>query len=137
MVNLIREEFEALVERSVEALPAAFRRKIDNVAVVVQDWPTRDDLDAGSVPAGDTLFGIYQGISYPHREPTSYSGALPDRLVIFRGPICEAARSRSGAARIIRETVIHEVGHYFGLTESEIRAAERARARRARKNSTG
>lgn len=127
MIDVPRQEFEELVERSLRSLPSAFKRRIDNVAVLVEEWPRAEDLDTAGVPPGDTLLGLYQGVSYPRREPTSYHGALPDRLVLYRGPICEASAAPQDVERTVRETVIHEVGHYFGLTESEIRRAERAR----------
>jgi predicted Zn-dependent protease with MMP-like domain len=119
-----------LVARALDELPAAFRKRIENVAVIVQQWPTKEDLEDGGVPKGQTLLGLYQGVSLPHRGATSYHGALPDRLVIFSGPILASAGSPADVTRMVRETVIHEVGHYFGLSEREIQRAERARTRR-------
>ena len=125
-----RKSFDAMVERALASLPSSFRARIENVAVMVEDWPDDEDLDEAGVPEDETLLGLYQGVALTKRDPSSYHGALPDRLLLYRGPILEEADTKADVERVIRETVIHEVGHYFGLSESEIQRAEGARPER-------
>ncbi|MGE5234397.1 MAG: metallopeptidase family protein [Acidobacteriota bacterium] len=115
------EEFEAVVAEALDGIPAELGELIQNVAVVVEDEPTEDDLfDAGLDPDEDTLFGLYQGVALPERGGGSYGGTLPDRIVIYRLPLLEACSSRRELIREIRDTVVHEVGHYFGLDEDQL-----------------
>jgi len=116
-----QEEFEAVVAEALDGIPAELGELIHNVAVVVEDEPTEDDLfDAGLDPDEDTLFGLYQGVALPERGGGSYGGTLPDRIVIYRLPLLEACSSRRELIREIRDTVVHEVGHYFGLDEDQL-----------------
>jgi predicted Zn-dependent protease with MMP-like domain len=98
-------EFEQLVEQALDELPARFMNLLDNVAVVVEEEPTDEDYDVLEDPHNE-LLGMFR------RQPP-----LPAQIVIFRGPILRIARHRSDAVRQIRETVIHELGHYFGLDD--------------------
>jgi len=98
-------EFEQLVEKTLGELPARFAELLDNVVVLVESEPTDEDLDLLDDPDNE-LLGVFR--NHP---------PLPDQVVIFRGPILRSARSRRDAERQIRETVIHELGHYFGLDD--------------------
>ena len=100
-----KRDFENLVEQALGELPARFATLLNNVAVLVEEEPTDDDIDALDDP-DDELLGIFR--AHP---------PLPDQVVIFRGPILRSARNRSEAVREIRDTVIHELGHYFGLDD--------------------
>ncbi len=117
-----REEFEALVEEALEQLPEEFAAALDNVAVMVEEEPSDDDLEGVGIdpddPDRDELFGLYQGVPLPDRD--SFYTALPDRVLIYRGPILRACRTRREVIREVRETVQHELGHYFGLEEHEL-----------------
>ena len=121
-MRISREEFEALVEQAVEQLPEEFREALDNVAVMVEEEPSEEDLEEVGIdlddPDADELFGLYQGVPLAQRD-TQYGG-LPDRVLIFRGPILRACETRREAIREIRDTVQHELGHYFGLEEDEL-----------------
>lgn len=121
-MRVTREEFEALVERAVEGLPDEFKSMLDNVAVMVEEEPTDEDLEEVGIdpadPERDELFGLYHGIPLPERG-SSYS-ALPDRVLIYRGPILRCCETRREAIREIRDTVLHELGHYYGLEEDEL-----------------
>jgi predicted Zn-dependent protease with MMP-like domain len=117
-VNRIsRREFEQLVEQALGELPERFAALLDNVAIVVEEEPTDDDLDALDEEA-DELLGIYRGV--PMTERSYDSIRLPDQIAIFRGPILRVARSRTEALHEIRDTVVHELGHYFGLDDEEM-----------------
>ena len=113
-------EFDRLVERALQAVPARFRRKLRNVAIVVEPEPPQ---------AG--LLGLYEGRPLTHRS-VSDSFTLPDRITIFQGPHERLARNRRHLERMLEDTVWHEVAHYFGMSESQVRLAERRRRRQAR-----
>jgi predicted Zn-dependent protease with MMP-like domain len=120
MIRMGREEFEAAVAEALDGLPPELGARIENLAVVVEDEPSDEllrelDLD----PEEETLYGVYQGVELGARGG-SYGGALPDRVVIFRLPLLEACDSRREVLREIRATVVHEVGHYFGLDEDQL-----------------
>jgi len=118
-VRVNRREFRELVARALEALPPEFARALDNVAVVVEEEPTAEDLaSVGLDPEHDDLFGLYQGVPLPERG-TRYE-ALPDRIAIYRLPILWACGTRAEVVEEVRTTVIHELGHYFGLPDSEL-----------------
>lgn len=120
MLRLSRAEFEGVVARALDSLPSHIAAYLDNVAVVVEEEPSEEDLrEVGLDPATDTLFGLYQGVSLPERG-ADYCLALPDRIVIYRRPLLEECQSREELIREIRDTVIHEVGHYFGLAEEDL-----------------
>jgi predicted Zn-dependent protease with MMP-like domain len=117
VIFISRETFEQLVEEALGELPKNFADLLQNIAVVVEEEPSADDLDLVEDEGGE-LLGIYRGVPLPQR---SYGMTLmPDRIAIFRGPILRVARSRYDAHRQIRETVIHELGHYFGLDDHQM-----------------
>lgn len=119
-IRLSREQFEQLVEKAIDSLPDDFAALLDNVVVLVEEEPTDEDLAEVEMTAdeGDDLFGLYHGVSLLERD-SAYS-ALPDRITIFRGPILRACASRREVVREVRDTVIHELGHYFGMEEEQM-----------------
>ncbi|KAB2957445.1 MAG: metallopeptidase family protein [Thermoanaerobaculia bacterium] len=121
-MRVSREEFEALVEEALGQLPEEFKAALDNVAVMVEEEPGEEDLEEVGIDPGDAdrdeLFGLYQGVPLPERD--SFYNALPDRVLIFRGPILRACDTRRQVIREVRDTVQHELGHYFGLEEDEL-----------------
>jgi len=118
-MHLSRREFERLVSEALDGLPAEFAGAVENVSVVIEEEPSAEDLVAvGLDPEEDTLFGLYQGVSLPERG-LEYSG-LPDRIVIYRRPVLEYCESREEIVEEIRVTVLHELGHYFGLGEEDV-----------------
>jgi predicted Zn-dependent protease with MMP-like domain len=120
MLRLSRAEFERAVARALDGLPPHLAAYLENVAVVVEDEPTDEELRAvGLDPETETLFGLYQGVSLPERG-AHYSLALPDRIVIYRLPLLDQCETREELIREIRDTVIHEIGHYFGLDEADL-----------------
>ena len=123
MPRLTRRAFERLVEEALATIPRKFRDAIANVAVVVEDEPTPDILDELEIPDGDTLYGLYQGTPLTERQ-WSQEPRVPDKVSIYQRPIEEDAESEDDIVWMIGETVIHEFGHYFGLSEDEIEAIE-------------
>ena len=113
------EEFEQMVADALDEIPPELGNEMENVAVIVEDWPTRRQL--ASVGAGGTLLGLYEGIPLTKRGPMSYTGVSPDRITIFRGPLTHLARDDADLARRVRVTVLHEVGHYFGMSDDRLR----------------
>ena len=123
---MIAEDFDLLVERAYARIPARFRRRLANVAVVVEQEPTAAQLARGGVRRGGTLLGLYEGRPLTHRSVFE-SFAMPDRITIFQGPHERLARSYGELERMVEDTIWHEVAHYFGLDERQVRAAERRR----------
>jgi predicted Zn-dependent protease with MMP-like domain len=114
-------DFEALVEQAIEELPPDFARLLDNIVIVVEEEPTDEDLETlgEDRDEDDELLGIYRGIARPHRTHDMLP-VLPDQIAVFRGPILRVARGRRAIVREVRETIIHELGHYFGLQDDEM-----------------
>ena len=104
-----RHEFERVVDQVIEDLPGWVHDRIDNLVVLVEDWPTEEQ--------GDVL-GIYDGVSLAER--TDYSGVLPDQIVIFYGPHLELGLSESELRDEIRRTVLHELGHHLGIDDRRL-----------------
>jgi predicted Zn-dependent protease with MMP-like domain len=122
-VSLSRRQFERLVERALRTLPRAFRAKLDNVAVVIEDWADDETLADMGIEPPDTLYGLYRGVDLTRRD-SFYGNVLPDTITIYQGPIEEDAASRAEMAQIVRETVMHELGHYFGLDDEQLHEIE-------------
>jgi predicted Zn-dependent protease with MMP-like domain len=120
---MTRDEFTQLVEDALKEIPRSFRAAMKNVVVVVEDAPPPHVLEEMDVQPGDTLFGLYQGTPLPERG-WGYGNALPDRISIYQRPIVEACEDDEEIRDCVAETVIHEFGHYFGMSEEEIEAIE-------------
>ena len=111
-----REQFEQLVADALDGLPPNLGKMMENVAVVVEDWPTAEQLGGRR----GTLLGLYVGIALTRRSPLSYGGVMPDRIFIFRGPISRLAADDEALVELVRTTVIHEVGHHFGISDARL-----------------
>jgi predicted Zn-dependent protease with MMP-like domain len=120
---MTRRQFEALVERALRQLPRKFRERIANIAVVVEDWADDQTLEEMEIEPPDTLYGLYRGIDLTRRD-SSYGNVLPDVITIYQGPIEEDAADEEEMREIVRETVIHELGHYFGLDDETMHRIE-------------
>ena len=151
---MTRDIFERLVAEGIQAVPQKFLDKLSNVAVVVEDEPTEEQLKhnhvrRGWIPyestqynlpnvgkisrhgtpysrTGWTLFGLYEGVPQTARG-SSYGWVLPDKITIFQKPIEEAERSPEEIKEIVKDTVWHEIAHHFGMNEGEVRTRERMR----------
>lgn len=117
------EEFEDEVQRVVEELPEEFKSQLDNVDILVEIWPTEGDLHSILAHPGTTLFGLYKGVPKTKRG-SSYSAVLPDKITIYAGPILTLSPTLEDAKIQIKKTVLHEIGHYFGMSEESIRKAQ-------------
>ena len=107
-----------MVADALDDIPPDLADAIDNVVVLVEEWPTAQQLaDAGGT---GMLLGLYEGVPATARGPISYAGVAPDRITIFRGPLTRAARDRADLAAQVRVTVLHEIGHAFGITEDRL-----------------
>ena len=96
-----------------------FKDALANVAVVVEEWPPEELLKELEIPPDDTLYGFYHGVPLPERSFQD-SGNLPDKISIYRGPLVEDFPNRNELRRKIRITLLHEIGHYFGMDEEEL-----------------
>jgi predicted Zn-dependent protease with MMP-like domain len=124
--NDTSQSFDRLVADAWARIPARFRRRMKNIALLVEDEPNPAQLSRGRVPHGSTLLGLYEGRPLTQRSVFE-SFAMPDRITIFQGPHERLARSQEDLARLVEDTVWHEVAHYFGMDERQVRAAERRR----------
>jgi predicted Zn-dependent protease with MMP-like domain len=118
-----RELFERLVTDALATIPRRFRAAMANLAIVVEDEPSPELLEEMEIGPPDTLLGLYQGIPLTER-PWDYGNALPDRILLFQGPLERESDDEDDLVVAIGETLIHEVGHYFGLSEEEIEEIE-------------
>jgi len=107
-------DFYELVERALDGLPPELARLLDNVAIVIDDWPDYSTPLVSDGP-GETLYGLYEGIPLTERG-AGYYGVLPDKITIFRGPL-ERDFETGELEEQVRITVVHEVAHYFGFDE--------------------
>jgi predicted Zn-dependent protease with MMP-like domain len=120
---LDRKEFEQLVAEALASIPRRFRSAMKNIAIVVEDEPAPELLTEMGIEPPDTLLGLYQGTPLTERT-WGYGNALPDRVLIFKGPHERDSEDEDDLVVAIGETLIHEVGHYFGLSEEEIEHIE-------------
>jgi predicted Zn-dependent protease with MMP-like domain len=119
-------EFDRLVAAAVERIPARFRKRMKNIAVMVEPEPSAGQLARGRVPHGGTLLGLYEGRPLTQRSVFE-AFAMPDRITIFQGPHERLAHTPEHLAKMVEDTVWHEVAHYFGMSELQVRGAERKR----------
>lgn len=110
-----RERFEELVGDALDSIPESLGSQMENVVVLVEEWPTREQLRGHAM-----LLGLYEGVSLTRRGPMSYDGAAPDRITIFQGSLQRVARDEGDLAAQVRTTVLHEVGHHFGLSDARL-----------------
>jgi predicted Zn-dependent protease with MMP-like domain len=120
---MTREEFQELVAEAVQSIPSRVRNAMQNIAIVIEDEPSPETLAEVAIEPPDTLLGLYQGIPLTERQ-WAHGNVLPDKITLYQWPIEEEAESPEDVVVAIGETLIHEVGHYFGLSEEEIEETE-------------
>lgn len=118
-----RARFERLVADALADIPPRFRAAMQNIAIIVEDEPSRALLREMEVPPGETLFGLYQGVPLTERS-WGHGNVVPDSILLFQGPHEREAVDHDDLIASIAETLIHEIGHYFGLSEDEIQEIE-------------
>lgn len=112
MVEIEAAEFDALVERALDDLPRELASLVSNVVVLVEPEAPAEDPD---------LLGLYDGVALTER-PANYAGGLPDRILLFRGPLTDMAQTREELEREVQVTVVHEIAHHFGLDDARLHA---------------
>ena len=122
-MKLTRKEFEEIVVSSLKRLPKFFREKMKNVDVVIENQASKDLLSDMGIRSPFELLGLYQGIPLDRRG-FYYGNVLPDKITLFQTPIESMCRTKEEVEEKVKEVVIHEVGHYFGLDEERLRALE-------------
>jgi len=120
---MTRESFRVLVDEALETIPKRFRDAMQNIAIVVNDEPSAEQLESVEIEPPDTLLGLYEGIPLPERQ-WAHGNTLPDKITLFQRPIEDSSDDEDDLVVCIGETLIHEVGHYFGLSEEEIEEIE-------------
>jgi predicted Zn-dependent protease with MMP-like domain len=121
---MTRARFRALVGEAIDTIPERFARAIDNVAIVIEDVPSEELLDEMEIGQDDVLLGLYQGTPLPERR-WDHGNTLPDKITLYQRSIEEDCDGDEGEIVVaIGETLIHELGHYFGLSEDEIMEIE-------------
>jgi predicted Zn-dependent protease with MMP-like domain len=120
---MTRAAFERLVAEAVALIPRRFRREMKNLVLVVEDEPSEELLESMEIEPPDSLYGLYQGTPLPERD-WAHGNTLPDTITLYQRPIEEDCDDEDDVRQVIGETLIHEVGHYFGLSEEEIEEIE-------------
>jgi predicted Zn-dependent protease with MMP-like domain len=113
------EAFEELVVEVLDSLPEEILAMLDNVDVVIEDWPSSDHLEQADIEEGNTLYGLYEGVPLTARD-SGYFLIPPDKITIFKRPIEQSCRTTEEIAEQVRITVIHEVAHHFGIGEERL-----------------
>ncbi len=119
-----REKFEKLAEEALDQIPKKFKKLISNLALIVEQKPSREIFEkTGSTPLSSIL-GHYHGVPFKHRGPF-YGNIPPDVIVIYQKPIENICSTEEEIKKKVREVVFHEIGHYFGLSDKELKEIER------------
>jgi predicted Zn-dependent protease with MMP-like domain len=122
MIDISDEEFDRLISEALVSLPGEHVKNIENVAIVMQDWPTEEQRRQLQLRNDQTLFGLYEGLPLSRRQ--GIQKTLPDKITIFKGPITANAAYESDLKEQIRHTLWHEIGHYYGLDHKRIHELE-------------
>ena len=119
-LSVTEPEFQELVQRALDSLPDEYAKLISNVAVVVEDEPSPDLLADLEMEEDEDLLGLYQGLSVDKESFFQAGGQLPAKISIYRGPILRLCRTKKEVVQEVRDTVVHEIGHHFGLDDDEM-----------------
>jgi predicted Zn-dependent protease with MMP-like domain len=114
------DRFERLVAEAIDSLPAPFAARLQNVEIVIETWPSRRQLRDADTPAGNTLLGLYEGVPLTERGG-GYGMVLPDKITIFQGPIEQMSSTDQEVQAQVRHTVVHEIAHFFGISDEQLR----------------
>lgn len=117
---LTKSEFERLVAEALDDLPPFFQEQMENVEVLIRQWPSRRELRDAGVDPSYTLLGLYQGVPLTERTH-NYGLVPPDTITLYQGPIEEEAGEQAYIAEVVQHTVIHEFAHHFGISDDRLR----------------
>ena len=118
------EKFEEMVNAGIEKIPKLFQEHLNNVAIVIADEPTIKQRKELKLRCNQTLFGLYEGIPLTKRG-AGYNLVVPDKITIFKMPIALASQNEEELKEQVRNTVWHEIAHYYGLNHEQIHKLER------------
>ena len=127
-----KTQFEELVIKAINELPDYFRQKMENITIHVEDIPDRDTLKHLGYRSPYSILGLYQGVPMTRRG-IHYRNVMPDRIIIYRKPILRKNNDREAIKNDIKKVVLHEIGHYFGLSEHELSIIEKKNIKNNRK----
>jgi predicted Zn-dependent protease with MMP-like domain len=127
--NMERQKFEVLVFRAVEALPPEFRSNLENVDIIVEDWPSPNQISQLGLIYKSQLLGLYEGVPQTKRG-SRYNLVLPDKITIFQKPIEMKCRSEKEIEREIGRVIRHEIAHHFGIGDATLYKIENQRLRK-------
>jgi predicted Zn-dependent protease with MMP-like domain len=122
MYQVTDEEFKSFMEASMSSIPSGFSAKLENIVFIFEDCPSINDVERLNLKDVKSLLGLYSGVPYTHRN-TWYGGTIPDRIILFKKNIEAIVNSETELKEKIKEVIIHEVAHYFGMDEQQIRNA--------------
>jgi predicted Zn-dependent protease with MMP-like domain len=115
---MLKRKFEEIVRQAIGEIPDEFLSIMENIDVQVRTRPTKRQLQGANLEHGETLLGLYVGV--PITDRSDYNMVLPDVITIFQGPIEEMCTTDAEVREEVRTTIVHEVAHYFGITDSEL-----------------
>ncbi|MBI3581148.1 MAG: metallopeptidase family protein [Nitrospinae bacterium] len=121
--RVTREEFTALAEAALARIPQTFRKRLKNISIIVEDYPSRETAHGVNATRRD-LLGLFAGSGYPAKNLSFTIPSLPDKVYLYQRNIERYCSSKEELSEEIRKTLIHEIGHYFGLSEEELRRYE-------------
>ena len=122
MITVSEEEFTEMMEEARHTIPEPFKEKIENLAFMAEPYPTEADLGRVGLTDRYSLLGIYSGVPYTYRN-TYYMNTTPDRIILFQKNIERYCNNMDELKEKIREVLVHEIAHYFGMDEDQVRAA--------------
>ena len=117
------DNFEKLVREGIDAIPQEHLKMLDNVEIVIEDNPSKEQMEKLKIRRNYSLLGLYEGI--PKTERWEYAQVLPDKITIFKNQIKKIAQSDEEIKQLVKETVWHEIAHHFGMDEDNVRKAEK------------
>lgn len=122
-MDISDEQFEQLINESMDELPQEYIQRLDNVAITFDDYPSQEQRKKLKLRCHETLFGLYEGIPLTQRN-SGYSMVLPDKITIFKHPILSASHDIASLKRQVKHTLWHEIAHYYGLDHDRIHMLE-------------
>ena len=121
---MTKNEFKQLVEQGIAEIPFNIQEKMENVEIVIEDFPNKEQLKRAGIPQGHSLFGLYQGVPRSKRG-AYYANVLPDKITLFQKVIEQHCQTPEAIKQRVKRTVWHEIAHHFGFNEKEVRELER------------